>query len=1315
MTPPVVRQTERVQEILPLAPLQAGLLFQALYDDEGPDVYIGQVVLELIGTLDVPALESSVEMLLKRHANLRVCFRHEGLRQPVQVVLQHMNAPWSKIDLTAISEAKRATSLADTIQVERARPFNLTVAPLMRWVLIKSKATQHRLILTWHHIILDGWSIPRLIQELLVLYRQQGSDSALPRVRPYRDYLVWISNQDHKAARQAWSHALNGLQEGTLLAVRNAHTKVSVPQHFRVTFSETLRKRLTAQAHGNGWTLNTLMQGAWGVVLGQLTGRNQAVFGETVACRPPEIDGIECMIGLFINTLPVHVRLPPSRRLSALLTCMQRERAALHPHQYLSLSEIQRMANAGQLFDTAMVFENYPTPPTGIMSQGDLQVRREDGYDATHYPLSIAVHAAQRLELRVGYRADCFERSAVDSIVSRLERALEAISENPEQRIGALDQFTTTERHHIQSNSNVHGRVDSSPTVPMLFEAQVSRTPDSIAVIDASQSITYASLSQRSTRLAHRLHGFGVGPEVLVAICCERRVEMLIAMLAVWKTAGAYVPLDPSYPQERLGFIIENAGVSVMLTQWNLRRSLSLISGRVVYVDKDETDTAGTSVRLPSVHADSAAYAIYTSGSTGKPKGIVVSHRALANSTAARVSYYRAPVGVLLLTSSFAFDSSVAGVYWTLVTGGTLIVTDEDQQQDPSRLRSAICNDGVTHVVCTPTVYRVLTEEADHELESLGIAISAGEPLTPEMLERHMRAARRATLYNEYGPTECTVWSTVARCEPSHQGLNVSIGRPIENASVHVLDGHLTPVLPEVTGELYIGGLGLARGYLRRPGLTAERFVANPLGVLGSRLYRTGDLVRWRADGNLEFVGREDEQVKVRGFRVELSEVEAALRGLAGVADVAVVMREEVPRTPQIVGYVVSDGNTILEAEALRALARNVLPEFMVPAAVVLVESLPRTANGKLNRHVLRTTEWSALRPYREPRTPDESGLCKLFAEVLEVDRVGIGDSFFERGGHSFLAMRMIGLLRSRFSIEISIRQLFETPTVEGLASVLAGRIAEVNVDPFSVVFPLRSSGSAPPLFCFHLAGGLSWCYSSLIRHIAPDRPVYGVQSRGMLNPVSLPTTLAELSAEYCAQMRSVQPTGPYHLVGWSFGGHLAYAMATFLQSRGEEVALLALIDAYPVRYGPRRLEEVNEAAANSLEGRLKAMEGLSVPLEIRLNLKLIEDNNVRIMRGFTPAKYHGDLVLFVAHVCEEGMEGPFVRESCEMWRPYVDGEIRACHVMSNHNDTLSKTEVTQRIGDVLTRELRGDYPPTRQPHHQTGAFLRTLDNTHHQ
>ncbi|MCE7003594.1 amino acid adenylation domain-containing protein [Kibdelosporangium philippinense] len=971
-----------VEDVQPLTPLQQGMVFHALLG-EGVDVYTMQTVLHLSGDVAVDRLRTAADQLMRRHTTLRASFRTQSSGQFVQVVYRSVDLPWREVDCADPEALQRL------LESDRTASFDLGRPPLVRFTLART-ATGPVLIISAHHLLWDGWSAPVLVRELLTLY----SGDALPPVRPFRDYLSWLSKQDTEAASRAWADALSGLDGPTLVAAEGAPS--GLPSFVDTTLPASTTAALTRTARDRGLTVNSVVQAAWALVLGEQTGREDVVFGATVSGRHPDVAGVESIVGMLINTVPARIRLSPTETLAELATRVQAEQAALLDHQHLGLADVQQAAGRPTLFDTLLAFESYP----GTDFEDSL-VTAIESRDATHYPLALLVVPGESLSLRFAHDPARF--TAVDRVAARLLDVLERFAATPDLPVARLEPLSPAEFHAVVEVPNATAHPVPDTTLVELFSAQAGRTPDATAVVYEDSSLTYREFDARVDELAGQLAARGVRPGSIVGVHLDRSLELIIALHAVQRAGAAYLPLDPSYPADRLAMMIEDAQPVVVLEPGLL-------------------DGPTAPVRRPT--PGDAAYVIFTSGSTGRPKGVVVSQRAIVNHLLWMQDEYRltADDRVLQKTPS-SFDISVWEFFWPLITGATLVVAKPEGHKDPAYLADLIDRSGITTIHFVPSMFRAFVESGARP-SSLKRIILVGEALPSDL------GAALPHVHNLYGPTEATLQITYWPASAGVGNGTVPIGVPCWNSQVYVLDGYLRPVPEGVAGELYLGGIQLADGYLNRPGLTASRFVANPF-TAGRRLYRTGDVVRWNGVA-LEYLGRSDDQVKIRGIRVELGEIEAALMALPGVRAAAAHVFTE---RQQLIGYVVGDG---LDLTAARRALRDQLPEQLVPSTIIVLAEMPLTPNGKLNRKALPLPEvtQAAGEAARDPR---EQVLAGLFADVLGVERVGRDDDFFALGGHSLLATKLVSRIRRTLNVDLRIRAVFDAPTVARLARSLDG------------------------------------------------------------------------------------------------------------------------------------------------------------------------------------------------------------------------------------------------------------------------------------
>ncbi|MEU3345286.1 amino acid adenylation domain-containing protein [Streptomyces sp. NPDC006700] len=1293
---------EQLEDVLPLTPLQEGLLFHAQFDEHSPDVYNIQIAVDVEGGLDASRLREAAAGLLHRHANLRAAFRQQGLDRPVQVVRRGVELPWREVDFSGLAPEERDAELAAFMAADRVDRFEVERPPLFRFTLVQLGENRCRFVLTTHHILLDGWSAPLVMRDLFVLY----AGGNLPTPTPYREYLSWLGRQDRGTALAAWQRVLEGVSEPTLIAPKDSGRRATVPDELLFRVPEELTTALNAAARRCGVTLNTVVQAAWGVLVGRLTGRDDVVFGGTVSGRPPEIDGVENMVGLFINTLPVRVQVRPGESWAELLSGLQSRQTELMGHQYLGLPDILRAQGVDQLFDTLTVTENYPmdTGKLGRPTEGQ-RITGLEARDANHYPISLIAVPTSELLLKFEYRGELFERAEMVRWMDWLVGLIGQFTADPDRAVGDAELLSPEERHRLLVEWNDTARGDVVPvTFPRLFDATVQRNPDAVALVCGEESLSYRESDERANRLTRVLIDAGAGPERLVALILPRSVDMVVAQLAVLKAGAAYLPIDPDYPAERIEYILGDAAPALVLSTQEITARLAEVGGGASWLTVDtDPGTDSSPISTARLRPDHPAYVIYTSGSTGRPKGVLVSHRGLAAFATTCVERFTVDTDSrVLLFSSPSFDASVLELC-TAITAGAAMVVPPPGPLVGENLADVLRDHHVTHALIPPAALASIPTETATQLPHFQSLIVGGDTCPPELVTR-WAPGRRMT--NAYGPTEATVAATISA--PLTPDGPVPIGTPVLHTRAYVLDARLRPVPVGVAGELYVTGDGLARGYLNRPALTAERFLANPYGPPGTRVYRTGDIARWTPDGTLEFAGRADEQVKIRGFRIELGEIETVLGRHETVGQAVVVVRENEEGAKSLVAYVIPADGATVEVPRLRDALAATLPDHMTPAAFVVLDALPLTAHGKLDRKALPAPDFSPT-DWTGPRTPREEILCGLFAEVLGLETVGVHDSFFDVGGDSIMSMRLVTKVRATFGVRLSIRTIFEAPTVAELAERLAG---DTEGDTLDVLLPLRTTGDRAPLFCVHPAGGLSWVYSGLMKHIGADRPLYGLQARGLADPsATLPGSIEEMAADYVAQIRGVQPNGPYHLLGWSLGSLVVHAMATQLRAAGEEVGLLANLDQYPVDRSepePERLPDQQDALRIMLDFVGHDMDSLGdEPLEYAMVAEVLRErqsvfanldesaiaalaqvfaNSRTLIGGFEPRPLDSDVLVLVAEP-DETVPAAELAARAERWRPFVTGKIEYRVVRCTHAHMM-QAEPAAEIGRVLAEKL---------------------------
>ncbi len=898
-----------LEDLYPLSPMQEGMLFESL-SGEGAQAYQVQLAQRLDGRLDAELLRRAWVETLRRHPILRTSFVSDGLRRPLQRVHADVELPWRVEDWTGLDEAEQEAAMARHLAADSARGFRLDEAPVMRFTLFRVSEHTHWFAWNVHHLLLDGWSTARVTGEVAQLYRAWSKGAAVDfgPVRPYRDYIGWLGRQDLDAAERYWRGVLAGFAAPTAIgADRPAAAGAAMRHiHLRRQLSADLTTRLEALAQRAGVTLNTVMQGAWGLLLSRYAGEDDVVFGTTVSGRPPELEGVEEMVGLFINTLPVRIAVPRGARLSSWLSGVQRTQVEAREYEYTPLVQVQAWSDVPRgtpLFESLYVFENYPIEQSanGQVDE-ELRMSHGRGIEASTYPLSLVATPAEELRFILSGDDNRFDRDTLERMLAQFVRVLEQAAADPAARLDDVELMDAAERRTVlEAWAGAESPYHPRPVHELVAE-QAARTPDAAALTSGGTTLTYAALDAAANRLAHHLAAHGAGPETLVGVVAERAPETVVAILAVLKSGAAYVPLDPAYPADRLRYMLADSGAPLVVGYAPLPAGVADDDGARFVDARAEADAvAARPADAPRVamDAENLAYVVYTSGSTGRPKGVAVTHRGIGN----LVGWKTSRLGQrgddrALQFASLSFDAAVEEVFGALLTGGTLVMADRDALMPGEPLRETLRRERVSFATLPPAALAVM-EPGD--LPDLRVVVSAGEALPAAVAARWAGAVE---LHNAYGPTEATVSSASGRV--TADGRPPAIGHPLPNVRAYVLDSVGRPVPPGLPGELHVGGVQVARGYLGRAGLTAERFVPDPFATRpGARLYATGDRARWRTDGTLEYLGRVDEQVKVRGFRIEPGEIEAVLRTHASVADCAVVAREDVPGERQLVAYVV--------------------------------------------------------------------------------------------------------------------------------------------------------------------------------------------------------------------------------------------------------------------------------------------------------------------------------------------------------------------------------------------------------------------------
>jgi amino acid adenylation domain-containing protein len=1209
---PPIRPVPRDRD-LPLSFAQQRLWFLDQLEP-GNAAYNIAVAVRLRGPLQASLLELALSEIVSRHEALRTVFTAvDG--EPLQRVLPPGRFPLPIVDLQALPAARGMGLLSRLAREEGLRAFDLSHGPLLRVSLLRLGEEDHVILLSMHHIVGDGWSMGLLVRELTTLYRAlaAGEPPPLPELRvQYADFAHW--QRDWLRGRVLEEHLAywrDQLGRGDPVLELPTDRPRPPVQGYRGTvrsrlLAPDLAQELRMLGRRRSATLFMTLLAAFQTLLHRYTGQRSISVGTPIAGRNQA--EIEPLIGFFANTLLLRTDLGGNPTFEALLARVRDAALGAYAHQDLPfevlVEELQpeRSLSYSPLFQVMLSFQNRApsaSEPLGLSLQAvdfDLGVVKFD--------LELAaVERAEGVLLSLEFNTTLFEPATGTRILEALLLVLRGAAGNPGMPIWDLPLLDPGQRQQLLRDWN-----DAEVAFPEeaaclheLIERQATRSPGAVAVMFEGESLTYAELDRRANRRACALRGLGAGPETLVGVCLERSLEMVVSLLAVLKAGGAYVPIDPAYPRERLAHMLADSGVPLLLTTKRLALELPLPETggpAVLYLDApDEPEVAGPP--QPGAWPGSAAYAIYTSGSTGRPKCVVNSHRGIVN----RLLWMQRAYGLgsadrVLQKTPFSFDVSVWEFFWPLLAGARLVMARPEGHQDPAYLADLIAEAGITTVHFVPSMLQVFLEESGAALcTSLRRVIVSGEALPAELRDRFFqRLPGGVELHNLYGPTEAAVDVTFEPCLPGRGEAGVAIGRPVANTRIHLLDREMRPVPVGVGGELHIGGVQLARGYLGRPELTAERFVPDPCGEEpGGRLYKTGDLARHLPDGRIEFLGRLDHQVKVRGFRIELGEIEACLNRQPEVRESVVVAQGE-GADRRLVAYVVPTRGEEPTASRLREALRDALPEPMVPAVFVILPAFPLSPSGKVDRRALSTPSAELPAPNREPvapRTPLERQLKEIWETVLGVRPIGVTDDFFDLGGHSLLAVRLLARIQKAFKKTIPLATLFQAGTVERLAGALRAS-GTVKLSPLVCIQTGRADRL--PLFLAHPIGGTVLGYKYVARHLGPERPVYGLQDPYLEveGGEAVRLTLAEMAAEYVSAIRELRPCGPYLLGGWSFGGILAFEMARQIRELHEEVPLLAIFDSAP---RGQAAEETDEEMLVGIARDMARQAGHELPL----------------------------------------------------------------------------------------------------------------------
>lgn len=1343
--PPALRRLERTRA--PLSSAQRRLWFLAQLNP-GSALYNLPLALRLRGSLVLRALQLSLDAIVARHEVLRTRFvSEEG--EPVQMIDVAAPLPIEVLDFSAEPGEVREQRLREVIATRAHEPFRLERDRLLRAIVVRLAPDDHVLLLVAHHIVVDGWSWHVLCRELSLHYKGFITEwtATLPELPvQYADFAVWredtLAGERYDKMLDYWRQQLAGAPE--FLELPTDRVRPALPTSrggtVAITLPASLGESLRQTGLREGATLFMTLLASFQVLLARYARQNDIVVGAPIAGRTQV--QLENLIGFFVNMLPMRADLAGNPTFRDLLRQVRNVALDAYAHQDLPFEKLveelrpTRKAARPPLVQVAFVLQN--TPGKDFKLPGLTVTPFDVWTDTAKLDLTLMVsEAANGTHVAtLEYNADIYDRATAARMLGHWRTMLDAIAADSSQRISLLPWLTPAERRQILFDWNNTGReYPRDANLPRLVAARAALAPDAIAIESGSTRVTAAQLESRANQLARRLVALGVARDSAVAVCLPRSPEMIVAWLAVLKAGAAYVPIDAGYPRDRRQFMLHDSGARVVITlesQSDLFADPTGAVRTVVCLDRDAGEIAREPATAPEreVTAESLAYICYTSGSTGQPKGVCVPHRAVLRLLlGANYFELEAGDGVAQLSNA-AFDAATFEVWGALLHGARLVILPSEVLLSPGEFAAAIERHRLTTMFITTGAFNQLSRHAPAVFRHLRLVLTGGEAASPACLHEALRHGPPERLVNIYGPTECTTFATSYTVrEVAPDAPSVPIGRPISNTTAYVLDAHRRLVPVGVPGELYLGGDGVARGYHNRPELTAEKFVADPFAQRpDARLYRTGDLVRWLPDGALEFLGRTDNQIKLRGFRIEPGEIEAALARHESVRECFVTVRRAAEDDSRLIAYVVPKSGARPAPEALRDHLAATLPAHLVPSAVVLLEAWPLTPSGKVDRDALPPPNAAHAPTERDtPRTDLERALVKAFGSVLGVDHVGINDGFFELGGHSLLAVRLVALIERTLGTKLPVAAVFQAPTVARLAEWFE---LSKKREPGDAFLTIQSHGDLPPLFLVHgVGGGMIWGYANLSRRLGVDQPVFVFRSRGLEGRPE-PATIEGMAAQYVADLRAFQPHGPYRLAGYCFGGNVAYEMARQLQAQGEEVCFLGLFNSSPpnssydvfpwnpvglcraalnlrhtiygiLQWDAERRRQFLRWRIRTLRrhltrwfGRRRKSGGIDVEAMVDISNysefeRRVWTSHVKALMSHQPQSYSGPVTLFRSpgHCVVSSYDDQFG------WGDYVTGTLRVVVVPGAHESILEEPHVANLAREVAAslQEVRAD------------------------
>ncbi|MEA5574016.1 amino acid adenylation domain-containing protein [Calothrix sp. UHCC 0171] len=1345
----VIPKVPRNNQYVPLSSAQERLWF--LNQLEGKNTtYNMPCAIRITGNLNITTLEKAFSEIIRRHEILRTNFKFID-DKPVQIIRSEFTLEIPVIDLHKLSVLEREIQVSQLVKNAAETIFDLENSSLLQLTVLKLSPSEFVLLFTMHHIISDGWSIGILIEELSIIYQAFYLDkpSPLPELSiQYADFSVWqkqyLSEEKIGTQLNYWKQQLQGCSK--LLELPTDRPRPAV-QTFRgdtqiFDLDIQLKEKLVALSQESGTTLFMTLQAAFATLLYRYSGQSDILIGSPIANR--DRSELEPLIGFFVNTVVFRNCLENNPSFTELLTQVREMMLKAYEHQDVPFEQVvealhlERSLSYSPLFQVMFAMEN---TAMGELQLPDVTLTPFKQQNTTaKFDLTLSIdETSNGLTADWEYNTDLFDGETITRMADNFQNLLNAITENPQQKLDEIPFLTADEKYQLLVEWNdTQTEYPQDKCIHQLFEEQVEKTPNAVAIVFENQQLTYQELNNRANQLAHHLQTLGVKPEVLVGICLNRSLEMMVGLLAILKAGGAYVPLDPTYPSERLDYMLTDSQLPILLTQNQLLAKLPQHQAQTICLDQDWEKFADYPEDNPNsqVQPDNLAYIIYTSGSTGKPKGTMIIHSGMVNYLSWCTKAYNVAAGEgSTVNSSIGFDATITSLFSPLLIGRKVVLLPEENEIE--ELKQALCSGTKFSLVkITPAHLEMLSHLlANQEVNIQAQAfIIGGEALSEKVTNFWQKKAPLTKLINEYGPTETVVGCCIYEVKKqSFPGGNIPIGRPIANTELYILDSQLQPVPIGVVGELYIGGAGVARGYLNRPELTQERFIDNPFNhiierlyitsqsvtspsIRSPKLYKTGDLARYLPDSNIEYLGRIDHQVKIRGFRIELGEIEALIVKHPTVASATVIVREDETGNKNLVAYIVPEKSQTFQNKKLHQLLQEKLPHYMIPSAFVQLENLPLTPNGKVDRKALSAPEKSEIYisdDFLTPRNEVELQLTNIWEEILNVRPIGIQDNFFNLGGHSLLVVRLMAQIQQHFGINLPLATILQNPTIAQITNTLS---QQTNSLSNSTLVAINKNGSQTPLFCVPGVGGNGLYFYKLADYLGSEQPFYTFQARG-LDSKSIPhNQIEDMAADYIQAMQTVQPQGPYILGGYSFGSNIALEMTKQLQQQGHEVALLAVLDNFaPIEINKPKdfyldakirlkhiIRVVERLSGQKLEVDYQTWEKLNFEEQLNYLREQFNDSTTEQIRGlievfdanvqagmsysFNPLSadiYSLKITLFQAK--EDDTEDTFIPTDITWgWNKITSQAIEIYTVPGNHHTMLSEPHV-----QVLAEKLK--------------------------